>query len=157
MKSLVMTCFVLIVAASSTAAQSIAPGLSGTWALAADTDAGRNRRPITGLSIATQMVIRQSSGEVTVEGNTGTANAIVTTTYKLDGSEHPIPGPIGWETRAKSTWDGSKLDVAVTRVVHGPDGELTFDIRETYTAEGNTLTLERRQGTTVQTLVYHRK
>jgi hypothetical protein len=94
---------------------------------------------------------------VTIDSNTGTANTIVTTTYKLDGSEHPIPGPIGWETRAKSAWDGKKLDIAITRVVQGPDGELTFDIRETYAAEGDTLTLERQQGRTAQRLVYRRK
>jgi len=139
------------------AAQSIAPGLSGTWTLAADTEAGRNRRPTTGLSIATQLVIRQSPDEVTVESNTGTANTIMTTTYKLDGSEHPIPGPIGWDTRARSVWDGKRLEVSVTRVVHGPEGELEFGIREVYTAEGDRLTVERSQGTAVQKLVYNRK
>ena len=146
----------LVVAASPAAAQSIAPGLSGTWTLAPDADAGRNRRPITGLSIATRLVITESPDALTVEGNTGTGNTIVTTRYQLDGSEHPIPGPIGWDTRAKSAWNGTTLEVAITRVVQGPDGALTFEIVERYTAEGDTLTLERRQGTSVQTLRYRR-
>jgi hypothetical protein len=136
------------------AAQSIAPVLSGTWRLQTDAEAARNRRAINGLSIATQLVIRQSAGEVTIESNTGTANTIVTTTYKLDGSEHAIPGPIGWDTRAKSTWDGTKLSIAIRRSVHGPEGELVFDIRETYTPGGGTLTLERSLGKTTQKLVY---
>ena len=122
-----------------------------------DAEAGRNRRPITGLSIATRLVIRQSASEVSIDGNTGSENAIVTTVYKLDGSEHDIPGPIGWETRAKSAWDGKVLTVAIRRSVHGPEGELVFDIRETYSRMGDTLTVERSQGKTTQRLVYTSK
>jgi hypothetical protein len=138
-------------------AQSIAPDLSGSWRLQADADAARNRRAINGLSIATQLVIRQSANDVTIESNTGTANTIVTTTYRLDGSEHPIPGPIGWDTRARSKWDGMTLSVAIRRSVQGPEGELVFDIRELYTPGQDTLTLERTQGKTVQRLVYRKQ
>ena len=139
------------------AAQSIAPGLSGSWALQADAQAARNRRPITGLSIATQLVIRQSATEVSVDSNNGSEGAIVTTTYRLDGSQHAIPGPIGWNTLAKTEWDGTKLVVNIKRSVAGPEGELVFDIKETYTPTGDTLTLERAQGRTVQQLVYKKK
>ena len=138
-------------------AQSIAPDLAGTWRLQADADASRNRRPINGLSIATQLVIRQSASEVTIETNTGTGNTIVATTLKLDGSEHPIPGPIGWDTRAKSAWNGTALSVAIRRSVQGPEGELVFDIRETYTPAADTLTLERSLGRTAQRLVYRKQ
>ena len=138
-------------------AQSIAHDLSGSWRLQADAQAARNRRPITGLSVATQLVIRQSPAAVNIDSNTGTANTIVTTTYPLDGREHSIPGPIGWETRAVSSWDGTKLTVAIRRSVQGPAGELVFDIRELYTPAAKTLTLERTQGRTVQTLVYERQ
>ena len=138
-------------------AQSIAPGLSGTWVLQADADAGRNRRPITGLSIATELLIRQSAADVSVDSNTGSEGAIVTTTYRLDGRQHVIPGPIGWDTRATSEWDGMKLVVNIKRSVAGPEGELVFDIRETYTPAGDTLTVERAQGRTVQRLVYKKK
>ena len=143
-----------LAAPGSSAAQSIASPLSGTWVLQADADAARSRRPITGLSIATRLVIRPAAGEVAVDSNTGTGNAIVTTTYRLDGGEHPIPGPIGWDTRAKSTWDGTKLVVTIRRSVQGPEGELVFDILETYTPAQDTLTVERSQGRTVQKLVY---
>lgn len=135
-------------------AQDIPSDLSGTWILPADAEAARNRRPITGLSIATRLVIRQSGNDVSIDSNTGSENSIVTTVYRLDGVEHPIPGPIGWETRARSTWDGTKLTVAIRRSVHGPEGELVFEIREMYTRGTDTLTLERSQGRTVQTLVY---
>jgi hypothetical protein len=102
------------------------------------------------------MVIREAPGEIAIETNTGSNNAIVTTIYKLDGSEHSIPGPIGWETRARSTWDGSKLVVTIKRSVQGPDGELVFDISETYTPMQGALILERTQGKATQTLTYKR-
>jgi hypothetical protein len=138
-------------------AQSIPSDLSGNWLLEADAEAARNRRPITGLSIATQLTIRQSATEVSIDSNTGSENSNVTTVYRLDGSEHAIPGPIGWDTRAKSAWDGKTLTVAIRRSVQGPEGELVFDIRETYVRTGDTLTVERSQGKTTQKLVYKKK
>jgi hypothetical protein len=150
-----MSVLALSVTALSSA-QSIAPGLSGTWVLEGDAASGRNRRPITGISIATRLVIRESPSEITMDTNTGSNNTIVTTTYKLDGSEHSIPGPIGWETRARSKRDGARLVVAIKRSVQGPEGELVFDIVETYTPERDTLLLERSQGRTTQKLAYKR-
>ncbi len=138
----------------SATAQSIAPALSGTWVLQADADAARNRRPITGLSIATRLSIQQTPTEVAVESNTGSEGTLVTTTYQLSGAEHSITGPIGWETKAKSVWDGTKLTIAIRRSVHGPDGELVFDIREVYTPSGDALTVERTQGKATQKLIY---
>ena len=41
------------------------------------------------------------------------------------------------------------------RAVQGPDGELNFEIRDVYTAAGDTLTLERAQGNRTQRLVLH--
>jgi len=103
------------------------------------------------------MVIREAPGEIAIDTNTGSNNAIVTTTYKLDGSEHSIPGPIGWETKARSKWDGGKLVVTIKRSVQGPEGELVFDISETYTPtpQGGFI-LERTQGKSTQTLNYKR-
>jgi hypothetical protein len=124
--------------------------------LEADGAASRNRRPITGISIATRLAIRDSPNEITMETNTGSNNTLVTTVHKLDGTEYSIPGPIGWETRASSKWDGSKLVVAIKRSVQGPEGELVFDIVETYTPATDTLVLERSQGRTTQRLVYTR-
>jgi hypothetical protein len=102
------------------------------------------------------MTIREAPGEIAIDTNTGSNNALITTTYKLDGSEHSIPGPIGWETKARSKWDGGKLVVTIKRSVQGPDGELVFDIVETYTPMPGTMVLERTQGKSTQTLNYKR-
>ena len=156
MRFVIIMCFALAVTALSSA-QSITSGLSGTWVLDGDAGAARNRRPITGISIATRLVIRESPDEIVMETNTGSNNAIVTTTYRLDGAEHAIPGPIGWDTRARSTRDGPRLVVSIKRSVQGPEGELVFDIVETYTAAEGNLVLERTQGRTTQKLVYKRE
>jgi hypothetical protein len=156
MVRLIMLSFLTIAAAAT--AQSIGPpDLSGTWVIQANVDAARNRRPINGVSIATQMTIRQSSSEITVETNTGTAGSLVTTTHKLDGSNYDIPGPIGWGTSARAGWDGATLAVDIRRSVQGPTGELVFDISERYTRADDTLTLVRTLGRTTQTLVYDLK
>jgi hypothetical protein len=146
----------ILTLATGASAQQAPPSLAGTWILQADAAAARNRRPINGISIATRLVIRIAASEVSIDSNTGTANAIVTTTYKVGGGEQAIPGPIGWDTRATSTVDAGKLVVAVRRSVEGPEGALTFDIREVYAVDGDTLTIERTQRRTVQTLVYKR-
>jgi hypothetical protein len=142
--------------ASWTSAQGLVPDLSGTWILQADASTARTRRAINGISIATRLVIRQSSSAVTAETNTGTASAVVLTTFPLDGAAHPIPGPLGWDTRAKSAWAAGRLSIEITRTVQGPEGELRFDIKEVYAVAGDTLTLERSLGKTVQTLTYTR-
>jgi hypothetical protein len=142
--------------ATGASAQEAPPSLAGTWILQADAAAARNRRPINGISIATRLVIRTSPSEVVIDSNTGTDNAVITTVYKVGGGEQAIPGPIGWDTRAASTVDGGKLIVAIRRSVQGPEGELTFEIREVYAVDGDTMTIERTQRRTVQTLVYKR-
>ncbi len=131
------------------------PDLSGTWVIQADADAARNRRPINGVSIATELVIRQAPKEVTLQTNTGTGGSTVTTTHKLDGSEYEIAGPIGWGTRARARWEGVTFAVDIRRSVQGPEGELVFDIQERYTRADDTLTLVRTLGRTTQTLLYN--
>jgi hypothetical protein len=44
----------------------------------------------------------------------------------------------------------------MNRSIDGPDGRVTFEIRDVYTVAGETLTLERTQGTRTQKLVYTR-
>jgi hypothetical protein len=130
--------FSVLMLTGAVAAQDVnAPNLSGTWAIQADVDSARNRRPINGVSIATELIIRQSPSELTMQTNTGTG------------------GPIGWGTRARARWEGATFAVDIRRSVQGPDGELVFDIQERYTRTGDTLTLVRTLGRTTQTLVYN--
>ena len=128
--------------------------LAGTWAI---DPAGRGGRGnFAGYSIATRMVITESATEVKIETNTGTENQLQTAIYTLDGSENPVPGPLGWDTRASARRQDGKLLVTITRSIDGPEGKLNFEIRDVYSVAGNVLTLERSQGSRTQKTVYQR-
>ncbi len=102
------------------------------------------------------MVITESASEVTIQTNTGIENQPVTATYRLDGSENPVPGPLGWDTRASATRQNGTLVVTIKRSIDGPDGKLNFEIRDVYSVAGSVLTLERSQGARSQKMVYQR-
>ncbi len=142
------------------AREAVAPiarsGLSGTWVAAAAGGRGGGRGNFAGFSTPTRVVITESPGDVTVSTNTGTQNQMATAVYRLDGSEHPVPGPIGWDTRATAAREDGRLIVTIKRTIEGPDGPLNFEIRETYSVSGNVLTLERAQGTRTQRTAYAR-
>jgi hypothetical protein len=129
--------------------------LAGTWVAAPQAGRG-GRGNFAGLSAPTRIVITETATEIMVETNTGTANQLQAAVYALDGSETVVPGPIGWETRARARWQDGRLVVTVTRTIQGPDGELTFVIQEVYGATGVELTLERTQGSRSQTLAFRR-
>jgi hypothetical protein len=130
-------------------------GLSGRWTAAGQGGRG-GRGNFAGFSRPTRIVIAESAGEVSVSTDTGTQNQMQTAVYKLDGAEHQIPGPIGWDTRATAAREGGRLVVTIERTVEGPDGPLKFTIKETYSADADVLTLERSQGTRTQRMTYSR-
>ena len=130
-----------------------ATGFSGSWAAASS----NSRANFAGLAPPTRLVIRESKTEVAVETNTGTEGQLLTTVYKLDGTEHPIPGPLGWDTRAIASMRDGALTVVLKRSIDGPTGLIRFEIKDVYTLTDNTLTLERSQGTGTQRLTYSRR
>jgi hypothetical protein len=141
------------VAAPSRAAAPPASGLSGTWLI----DRNRSGRGnFAGLAPPGRLEIAQRSADVSVASDTGTQNQLQTAIYKLDGSSTEVPGPLGWYTLARASLLDGRLVVNVTRSIDGPDGLLTFEIRDVYSVEGDTLTLERTQGSRSQKLVYTR-
>ena len=133
---------------------------AGNWALAQEGPAGgRGGRGggIPGVPLATQMTIKVSPSEVTVETNTGSAQSMQTAVYKLDGSETTVPGPLGWTVKAKAAWKDSTLVVNTVRSLEGPNGPIGAEIVDVYSVSGDVLTLERTQGRNKQKLVYNRK
>lgn len=126
--------------AFTTVAAQTTPDLSGTWITDASksdpappTAAGRGRG-----GNPNQLIITRSATELTVSQG-GAGNYI----YNLDGSERT--GPPGGETKSKIAWEGGKLVVTWKREYFaGPDkGYLTSTGRDTYTLDGNVLTVER--------------
>ena len=128
--------------------------IAGTWIDATAGGRGGGRGNFAGFSAATRLVISETATEVAVDTNTGTENQIQTAIYRLDGSESSVPGPLGWNTRARAGWQDGKLVVTITRTIQGPDGELKFEIKDVYSVSGGLLTVERTQGSQSQKMVY---
>lgn len=129
-------------------------GLGGAWVAAEGRGPGIGN--FAGLAPPTRLVITRADAAVIVQTDTGTAGQLQATEYRLDGAEHPVPGPLGWETRAQASLDGDTLTVTLRRSIDGPDGPIVFEIREVYRADTDTLVLERSQGRRSQRLVYTR-
>ena len=82
---------------------------------------------------------------------------MVASTYRLDGSETVVPGPLGWDTRARVSRKDGALVIAVTRTIDGPSEKLRFDISDVYRLDDNgVLTLERSQGSRTRKMTYAR-
>lgn len=133
--------------------------LAGTWTFDRQASAiGATRGGgVPGFPQANQLVITVTPTEVKVDGDTGSAGAIQTSIYKLDGSTTDVPGPLGWQTTAKAAWQGESLVVTVRRTIEGPNGPIGANVTDTYSVVGSVLTIERRLGATTQKLVYTRK
>ncbi len=138
---------------ASPAATGTASGLSGAWVI----DRNRSGRGnFAGLAPPGRLEIAQRATETSVATDTGTENQLQTAVYRHDGAETEAPGPLGWETRARASMQDGTLVVNVKRSIDGPDGKLTFEIKDVYTVSADTLTLERTQGSRSQKLVYVR-
>jgi hypothetical protein len=143
-------------ASAEPAAASPLPGgssLSGRWQLSGQSGRGN----FAGYSTPTRLTIAETANGVTIETNTGTEGQMASATYRLDGSETVVPGPLGWDTRAKASRRDGALVIAVTRTIDGPDGKIRFDISDVYRLENGVLTLERSQGSRTRKMTYARQ
>jgi hypothetical protein len=162
MKNTLVITLLLCGAVSLRLSAQVSPALAGSWALAED-GGGRGGRAggrgggIPGVPLATEVVIKVSPTEVTVDTNTGSAQTVQTAVYRLDGSETTVPGPLGWTVKAKAAWKDSTLVVNTVRSLEGPNGPIGAEIVDVYSVAGDVLTLERTQGRNKQKLVYNRK
>jgi hypothetical protein len=130
-----------------------ASSLSGQWQLSGQSGRGN----FAGYSTPSRLRITESSNSITVESNTGTEGQMASATYRLDGSETVVPGPLGWDTRARASRKDGALVIAVTRTIDGPEGKLRFDISDVYRVENGVLTLERSQGSRTRKMTYARR
>jgi hypothetical protein len=115
------------------------------------------RGNFAGYATPTRLTISETDIDVTIAGDTGTEKQMVESTYRLDGSETIVPGPLGWDTRATATRKDGALVVSVTRTIDGPSGKLRFDISDVYRVDENgALTLERTQGSRTRKMTFAR-
>jgi hypothetical protein len=126
--------------------------LSGRWQLSGQSGRGN----FAGYSTPTRLIITELANGVTIETNTGTEGQMASATYRLDGSETMVPGPLGWDTRAKASRRDGALVIAITRTIDGPEGKLRFDISDIYRVDNGVLTLERSQGSRTRKMTFAR-
>jgi hypothetical protein len=132
--------------------------LAGVWTFDRQASAvGGRGSNVPGFPQASELTIKVTATEVTVDGDTGSAGAIQTSVYKLDGSTTNVPGPLGWETTAKAAWQGENLAVTIRRTITGPNGPIGANVTDVYKVTGSVLTIERTLGATTQKLIYNRK
>jgi hypothetical protein len=103
------------------------------------------------------LTITESATEITIATDTGTENQMTASTYRFDGSETVVPGPLGWDTRAKATRQDGALVIAITRTIDGPEGQRRFEISDVYRVDDGVLTLERSQGSRTRKMTYARR
>jgi hypothetical protein len=146
----------IVVLSAVTSAQGNA-NLSGTWAIdRGATPTGRGAGGINGIVIASTLAITVSRNDVTILSDTGSGQTVQTSVYKLDGSTNPVPGPLGWDTKAKALWEGTNLVVTTRRSMTGPTGPMGVDVKDVYSVAGDVLTIDRSMGRAAQKLVYRR-
>jgi hypothetical protein len=157
----VLTASLLIVCALPLVLAQTRPDLAGTWVLDESSRpegrGGARGGGVPGFPLASQLVIKVSPTEVTVDSDTGSAGSVQTFIYKVDGSTTNVPGPLGWETTAKAGWQADSLAVTIRRTITGPNGPIGANVTEIYRVSGDTLTIERSLGATTQKLLYRKK
>jgi len=124
------------------------PDFSGSWKLNVEKSdpmggmgggggGGMAMGPITITQTAATLVIESKRGE-----------SVVTTTYKLDGTESTNTTQRG-ESKSKVSWDGSSLVINTESTFNGANGAMTVTSKEvrSLSADGKTMTVVRTSQT----------
>ena len=143
--------------ASAAAAQK--PDFSGKWAVDTEKTTAANPAqqggggpPGGGRFGAGPMTIKQDAATLTTERET--QNGVMSTVYKLDGTETTTTTQRG-EQKNKASWDGSTLVILTTRP--GMDGA-TMTTKSVYALEGEylvvTMTMQTPNGEMIRKTFY---
>src|SRR5687767_10437707 len=156
MKNVLMAALVLFLALPQVTSAQAKPDFSGTWtfdeaksdpapARAGGGGGGGGRGGGRGRGApATAMTIKQTPAELSMDRTT--AQGAQTVVYKLDGTESKNTIGMGPAT-SKAVWDGPRLVISTNQTVQGRGGEIAIDSKETYSVQGNVLTIETTRTT----------
>ena len=134
----------LVLATPSWALAQATPELSGTWRFNPDTSPGGRGGNSARLLFPTDLVVTQSSTELTVE-RTSVRQGAISAVYKLDGSRVDVEAPIGITETAEASFDGATLVIASRRSFPSPAGEMVVELREIWTVKGDVLMIEKTE------------
>lgn len=145
--AVVLAAFVALPAASWAQAK---PNFSGTWTLdeaksdPAPAGRGGGGGGRGGGAAAATMTITQTAAQLSIDRVTGQGTQ--TALYELDGSESVNKTGMG-DSTSKASWDGSKLVIATSMTIQGPNGSMSMDSKEVYSLDGGVLTVETSRTT----------
>jgi hypothetical protein len=141
MKRLMMTLgLALLLAAPGVRAQA-RPEFSGTWKLnAAKSGAVAGNSPT--IAFPSQLEVKQSPTELYVAA-TSVRQAPFTATYKLDGSTVNVQAPPSITETASAKIEGTSMVITTRRSFTSPAGETVINFKESWTVNGNVLTIEK--------------
>ena len=135
------------------------PDFSGSWKISqARSSAGATGNNAT-ISFPSELVIKQQAAELHVELRYPRSE-MLTTVYKLDGSEITITLPSSVTEKARAAWDGDKL--VITRTARRIERLWRLRHRHQGNVEraGNVLTIQKTQSsdgvTDAETAVFDR-
>lgn len=129
--------------------------MAGNWEI--DEGKSQTGRGRAGGPGPTRLIIKLSPAEFTVISDTGVNRGRETTVYKIDAPEHEVPGPLSWNSLAKSTWENDRFVVTIARIIEGPTGPVRIEMKDVYSVTDNVLTIERTQGKQTWRSVFNRR
>lgn len=141
MKRLMVTLGLLLLLAAPGLRAQGSPDFSGTWKLnAAKSGAVAGNTP--NIAFPSQLAVTQSATELSVAG-TSVRQAPVRAIYKLDGSTVNVETPRGITETASAKIEGTHVVITTRRSFTSPAGESVINFKETWTVDGNVLTIEK--------------
>ncbi len=135
------------------------PDFSGTWTFNQEKSSAGIAGNSPDLPFPSTVVVKQSADELYVESSS-VRQATLTATFKLDGSTVTLEVPQGITETGTAMLEGATMVVATRRSYPSPAGEIVAEFEETWSLDGNVLTIEKtriQDGESVtETAVYDR-
>ena len=132
----------LALAAVGAAQEQLGPDLSGRWQVSQARSSAGALGNSAKVSFASELVVEERPGGLQVEMRIPRTDS-VTAVYKFDGSEIAVGTPAGVVEKAKAAWEGQTLVITARRTVSSAFGEFVTDTRESWTRNGDILTIRK--------------
>ena len=141
MKRVVIALGVVLLFAAPVLRAQAKPDFTGTWKINA-AKSGQVTGNTPNVAFASQLDVKQSATELSV-ASTSVRQAPSTAVYKLDGSMITVSAPKGITETAQGKFEGSNVVITTRRSFTSPLGETIINFKETWTVNGNVLTIEK--------------
>jgi hypothetical protein len=142
MKRIVLVLGVALLALTGDALAQAQPDLSGTWKLNQQKSTPGVAGNTPNIAFPSQIVVKQTPTDLTV-ASTSVRQSSVSATYKLDGTKVNVAAPSGLTETGAAKFEGSNLVIMSVRSFSSPAGDTVVNFKETWTVNGNVLTIEK--------------